>query len=370
LLRHSLASLRRQTYPQLEVLLLDYSSGAGKDELHQLTQDFESNGWRLVPAAGSLCGAAPTHTAAEAHGEYVLLMEGSDYLTPEAVAVFVKVASRTGPDVLTCFLAQFTGALEPAEAKCLGHYPFLGNAILPGVFRNHFGLRVIFIRKDTLLRVGTFNGNVHRERADWEFLARAALMHCHIEVVPAPLAWHRISDESDPHVSMEYLDQERAITPYAEAMTAALRELPKAALTMGLLYQAMYNRFGDGPARAILQRRSASRTGGKQDSVLDHEGALLLAMNQMPKRARRKIASIVDGWLEYSVARSQLPSGGFRRIAHIARHLVRGHYHRYAHGFGSALRDLRKPSRPVAKDTSSADTLGCLEREDKNCQRV
>jgi len=80
--------------------------------------------------------------------------------------------------------------------------------------------------------------------------------------------------------------------------------------------------------------------------VLADEGALLLAVKQMPTRARKKIASVLDGWLEYSSARSQLPPPGFQRISHIARQLVRGHYHRYAHGFGSAFRDLRKPSQP------------------------
>jgi hypothetical protein len=78
------------------------------------------------------------------------------------------VASRIGADVLTCFLPNLLAHWNRPRRNVLGHYPFLGDAILPGVFRNHFGLRVIFIRKDTFLRVGTFNGNAPRECADWE----------------------------------------------------------------------------------------------------------------------------------------------------------------------------------------------------------
>jgi len=344
LLRQSLGSLRRQTYTNLEVLLSNYKAGA-EAELKRLTHDFESKGWRLISEAEPDCSSGQTHPA-DTRGEYVLFMEGSDYLKPDAVAAFVKVASRTGADVLTCFLALFTGGQEPAEETCLGYCPFLGNAVLSGVFRNHFGLGVIFVRREALLRLGSFPVNARRDCADWQFLGRAALMHCRMEVIPIPLAWYRIWNESGPHVPLDYLDQLQALTPYAQAMPPALRDLPKAALTMRLLYQRMCERLGDNPARTILQRLAVNRKSGNQVSVLADEGALLLAVKQMPTRARKKIASVLDGWLEYSSARSQLPPPGFQRISHIARQLVRGHYHRYAHGFGSAFRDLRKPSQP------------------------
>ena len=344
LLRQSLGSLRRQTYPNLEVVLSNYKAEA-EAELNRVTHDFESNGGRLIPAAEPDCSSGQTHPAGT-RGEYVLFMEGSDYLKPDAVAAFVKVASRTGADVLTCFLALFTGEQEPAEETCLGYYPFLGDAIVPGVFRNHFGLRAIFVRRQALLRLGSFPVNARRDCSDWQFLARAALMHCRIEVIPIPLAWYRICNESAPHVPLDYLDQLQALTPYAQAMPAALRDLPKAAFTMGLHYQRICERLGDSPTRTILQRLAANRKSGNQVSVLADEGALLLAVKQMPARARRRIASMLDGWLEYSSARSQLPPPGFQRISHIARQLARGHYHRYAHGFGSAFRDLRKPSQP------------------------
>ena len=344
LLRQSLGSLRRQTYPNLEVVLSNYKAGA-EAELKRLTHDFESNGGRLIPAAEPDCSSGQTHPA-ETKGEYVLFMEGADYLNPDAVAAFVKVAGRTGADVLTCFLALFTGAQEPAEETCLGYYPFLGDAVLSGVFRNHFGLRVIFVRREALLRLGSFPVTPRRDCADWQFLARAALMHCRMEVIPIPLAWYRIWNESGPHVPLDYPEQLQALTPYAQAMPPALRDLPKAALTMRLLYQRMCERLGDNPARTILQRLAVNRKSGNQVSVLADEGALLLAVKQMPTRARKKIASVLDGWLEYSSARSQLPPPGFPRISHIVRQLLRGHYHRYAHGFGSAFRDLRKPSQP------------------------
>ena len=61
-----------------------------------------------MPRAAAAHGAARTY--AEARGEYILFMEAADYLDPDAVTLFVKVASCTGADVLTCFLALFDGA--------------------------------------------------------------------------------------------------------------------------------------------------------------------------------------------------------------------------------------------------------------------
>jgi glycosyltransferase involved in cell wall biosynthesis len=345
LLRQSLRSLQRQNYPALEVLLSDCSPAGAETVLHRIRHDFESREWRSILKAPDH-SAAPNYPVSDANGKYVLFMEASDYLNPDAVATFAKVASRTDADVITCFLALFTGGQEPTEETSLSQYPFLGGAILSGVFHNHFGLRVIFVKRDALSQLGRFPQDSPRNCADWEFLARAALMHCRMEVIPLPLAWYRVLDESGLHAPIDCLDQVQALKPYAQAMPVDLRDLPKAAFTMGLYYQRMREWLGDSPMRAILQRVSAN---GDQRSTLADEGALLMAVNQMPARSRKKIASVLDGWLQYSSARSQLPPPGFQRLSHITRQLVRGHYHRYGHGFGSALRDLRKPAEPRRK---------------------
>jgi O-antigen biosynthesis protein len=345
LLGQSLESLRRQSYPRLEVVLSDCSPAGAADELDGMTRDFELRGWRLMPRAESCRTTARTDSAGGAQGEYVLLMEASDYLDPGAVAAFIRVATGIGAEVLTCFLALFSGAQEPTAESCHGHYPFLGAAILSGVFRNHFGSRAIFVRKDTLLQLEGFPGSSRRDCADWEFLARAALMQCQMEVIPLPLVWCRMSDESDLNSPTDYLAQVQALTPYTQAMPSALRDIPKAAFTMGLHCQRMRERLGNSPMHTILQRLSANHKGADGVSARTDEGALLLAVDQMPARPRKKIASMLDGWLEYSAARSRLPPPGFQRISHIARQLMRGHYHRYGHGLGSALRDLRKPAQ-------------------------
>jgi O-antigen biosynthesis protein len=330
LLRQSLGSLRRQSWPRLEVIVSDCST-KGTDahsEFDALSNDFRSKRWRIIRKSESQADDALSVAVDHARGEHVLFLDAADYLDYEAVATFVKVATCTDADILTCFLAFFSGASEPTEESCLGRYPFLGAAILPGVFHNYFGSNVIFARRHALSRIGLFREDSRPSCAHWEFLARAVLTGCQLQVIPRALAWCRIPDDSEPHVRIDYKDQVRALAPYAEAMPAALRDLPKAALTMKFHYEYFY-----GLAH------------GNETSLLDDK-AILSIVKEMPAQARKRFISALEAWLEYSSARSHLPARRLQRLPRIARQLLRGRYHRFAHGFGSALRDLRKAPKP------------------------
>lgn len=167
-LLQAVGSLRCQNWPSLEVILSDCSeAGVGaRSELDGLRSEFESKGWRIIREARydrSIGGR--TTAVVHARGDYVLFMDSADYASPDAVATFVGVAERTGADVLTCFLVLFRGVGD--DETLIGHYPFLGAAVLSGVFHNHFGSRCIFVRKAAFSRLasrcgeagGTATGN-------------------------------------------------------------------------------------------------------------------------------------------------------------------------------------------------------------------
>jgi hypothetical protein len=100
-------------------------------------------------------------------------------------------------------------------------------------------------------------------------------------------------------------------------MPFPLRDLPNAALLFARLYELPL--FSDEELAVLLVKRLAAH-------------------------GQRKTASLLRAWLDYSSARSRLPEHRIRRIPLIAQQLLRGGYHRFAHGFGSVLRDLRKPA--------------------------
>ena len=140
----------------------------------------------------------------------------------------------------------------------------------------------------------------------------------------------------------------RAVTPYAEAMPTPLQDLPNAALTMKVQYERQYglaNNRGDLP-------------------LFRDEDLAVLLVKRLATHGQDRMASLLRAWLDYSSVRSNLPEGRIQRIPLIAQQLLRGRYHRFSHGFGSALRDLRKPppiwSRLEAARTTSAQQIAPL----------
>jgi glycosyltransferase involved in cell wall biosynthesis len=341
-LLHAVGSLRRQNWPNLEVILTD-CSGAGvgaQSELDGLRSDFESRGWQIIRAAEGNPRTMRTTAVVRARGDYVLFMDGASYATPDAVATFVEVAGRTGADILTCFLAFFSGVGEPNDESVVGHCLFLGAAILLGVFRNQFGSRCIFVRKDEFSRLVSHCGEGRVDCSDWEFLARATLTGSRLEVVPRPLVWYRVPDGSGLQRD-EYYGDSYAVRPYAEAMPFPLRDLPNAAFTMKIQYEQQYGLASE--CRELLLSRDEELTVLRELlSSRDEELAMLL-MKRLTAHGRGKIASLLAAWIDYSATRSNLPESRIQRIPLIARQLLRGRYHRFSHGLGSAFRDLRKP---------------------------
>jgi len=332
-LLHAVESLRRQNWPNLEVILYDSTKALhGHPELDGLRSDFESRGWQVISAAECSSKITRATAVARARGEYVLFMDGADWAHPDAVATFVAVAAHTGADILTCFLVLFSGTGEPTDESVTGHSLFLGAAVLLGVFHNHFGSGCVFVRKQGFSRLAGHRAEDRPENrkdcADWEFLARAALMGSRLEVVPRPLLWSRVPDDSISRLGAEYDDHFRAITPYVEAMPFALRELPSAALTMKMQYERQYG---------------LANSNGTLPSFSDEQLTVLLE-KRLAAHGNRRLSAVLRAWLEYGSARRSLPPGRLQRIPLIARQLFRGRYHRFGHGFGSALRDLRRPA--------------------------
>ena len=111
LLAQALESLRCQDYPNFEVLLVD----DGSDEpdalvfLDQLEPEFKAKGWRIIRQENNYVGAARNNGARHARGEYLLFMDDDNYAEPHEISTFVKAATYSRADVLTCAIKRFHG---------------------------------------------------------------------------------------------------------------------------------------------------------------------------------------------------------------------------------------------------------------------
>jgi glycosyltransferase involved in cell wall biosynthesis len=331
---HALTYLENQDWTNLEVILVDCRTKRPENELQlpQLYNVFRSKGWRIVRGDDSCLLSERDAAAAQARGEYLLFMNEDDWAKPDEIGTFVRAAENSGADILTCFLDLFAGKDSPEKGLHFGCCVFLGAAILPGLFRNYFGQSNIFIKKSAFERMRGF-GEEHRQQLgavgeDWAFLARAALTGFKLEVVPRALAWRRVREGTRPDRRPEYYDHLRILGPYVAAMPHALKNLPQGLLAMNLHYERQY-----GLAR-VPQVQTLS-----EDELFRMTVRMYQA--RLAANSGDKIALLLNAWLEFAHARSNMPVHRLSRMVNIGRQLMKGRYHRFAHGFGSALRDLR-----------------------------
>ncbi|HEY9508952.1 MAG TPA: glycosyltransferase [Verrucomicrobiae bacterium] len=173
-------------------------------------------------------GAARNTAARVALGEYIMFMDDDNCAKPHELSTFVKVAQRTGAEILTCCLDTFSGAAAPhANLKPRSRWLFLGDDAATGAFRNCFGDTNSLIRRDVFHKIGGFHEEWGVGHEDWEFFAKAVLLGCKLEVVPEALAWYRlnVNEQSVNRKTPLHKNHMVNIRPYTEIVPPALRNL-------------------------------------------------------------------------------------------------------------------------------------------------
>jgi glycosyltransferase involved in cell wall biosynthesis len=332
LLRESLVALRAQSWRNLEIIVAAIGGGSDSEtELECVDTAAGKRGLHLISRRTGHCKDVRDAATVYAKGEYLLFMDDHAVAKPEQISTLVKVAERSGADVLTSFLDLYTGKGSPDDGIRLGCRPFLGAATISGIFHNYYGQGSIFIRKDALLRIGGFAADDWRPCDDWEFLAKVALSGLRLEVVPKALAWYRVDDiaKLDAMNGNGNGDETRRLRPYLQIIPAPFRDLLKMSLTL--------TRHGDHATSTV--------SNGHHIALLSEGELLRLVRERLAIGGNHRIASFLKDWTDYNIARVNMPKRRLERVPSVVRELFKGNYHRFAHGFGSAYRDLRRAPR-------------------------
>jgi GT2 family glycosyltransferase len=226
-LEAALDSIRRQDYPHIEVIVVDDGSTTADAHryLARLEARFAGRGWTLVRQPNRYLGAARNTAIRHARGAWVLFMDDDNLAERAEVSTFVRAASHSGADILTCVLNVFQSARPVPEAPPTHVWPFLGGALAPGVLRNVFGDANAFIRRDVFDRIGGFTEDYGVGCEDWEFFARAVLAGLRLEVVPEPLVRYRQSAQGMLSSTSTHQNRMRALRPYLRMLPPHLRPL-------------------------------------------------------------------------------------------------------------------------------------------------
>ncbi len=227
-LAQALDSLRRQDYPCFEVVLVDDGSTdpVAQAYLSGLDAEFAERNWQLLRQENRYLGAARNHAVRQARGDYVLFMDDDNIAKPHEISTYVRAAQSSGADILTCFIDVFHGTGAPGSRQLPGARSLpIGGSATVGLFRNSFGDANALVRREVFHAVGGFTEDYGIGHEDWEFFARAVLKGYRLLVVPEPLFWYRLAEDSMVRTTPDYENRVRPLRPYLEAAPPVMRDL-------------------------------------------------------------------------------------------------------------------------------------------------
>ena len=238
LLAQALESLRQQDYPNLEVVLVDDAStdADALAYLDQLAPEFARRGWQIARLPANRYAAGARNAAARlARGEYLLFMDDDNVAKPQEVSTFVRVAQRTGADLVGCFVDIVEGPALPGPDSAVSCYAFLGPALALGLWRNALGDTNSLMRREVFVALGGFTEDYGVSNEDHEFMVRAVLRGFRLEMIPEALFWYRRTPNSVNHSADPVANVLRALRPYLDVVPPELR--PALQLAQGLMGQ-------------------------------------------------------------------------------------------------------------------------------------
>lgn len=215
LLSQALSSLKKQSYQNIEVILVDDGSHEKEalDFLEELEPDFKERGWKIIRQSNSYLGAARNTAALAASGEYLLFMDDDNIAMPNEIKVFVAAAQHSDADILTCVIAPFSD-FPPIKPNRV--WLPLGGSIGSGLYQNAFGDANAFWKRSAFIKYGNYTTDYGVGHEDWELFGNAVLCGAKLEVVPEPLCWYRESQSGMLRSGNENINLARNVRAYVK----------------------------------------------------------------------------------------------------------------------------------------------------------
>nr|WP_312158412.1 glycosyltransferase [Pantoea piersonii] len=197
LLQQAIASVKSQTYPNIEVVIVD--DGSVEEESHKfldlLEPDFNTRNWKIIRSSNNYLGAARNLAAKHATGDFLLFMDDDNVAKPHEVETFVTAAINSGADILTTPSDLIFSEEYPSPFRKMTHcWLPLGPDLNVASFNNCFGDANSLIKKETFTNIGGFTEDYGLGHEDWEFFTKAVLKGHSLQLVPEPLFWYRVAN--------------------------------------------------------------------------------------------------------------------------------------------------------------------------------
>lgn len=253
-LPETLASLAAQTYPRLEVVVIDDgSTDAHAVEVFRRMQTLYSR-FRFLRQPNAGIGAARNRGLREAAGEYFLPVDADNVARPDMAERFVA-GLRRNPHLgaMTCYFLAFKDGAPPERGPYLyAHRPTGGPHALAGI-RNVYGDGNAIFRTAALRAVGGFETDRDTSFEDWEAFVKLVHAGHGVGVVPDHLFYYRHRESGFSRVTNDYRNRQRVLRQFLH-----LDRLPPA--ERAVLWNALYGFYRRADRqRELLRYRLADR---------------------------------------------------------------------------------------------------------------
>ena len=198
LLAQTLDSLRRQTWPAVEVVLVDDASpsAATREFLAAQEADFAARGWQIIRNETEQWQSISRNKAARAaRGAFILVMDDDNLARPHEIETMIRALHATGADAAGALQALFEGdhdALEDDTPDRVEFFPTGGPADV-GVVWNVFGDVNVMFRREAFEALGGYTEERELGCEDYEIGAALARAGRRLIIIPEALYLYRFS---------------------------------------------------------------------------------------------------------------------------------------------------------------------------------
>lgn len=217
-LPETLASLAAQTYPNLEVLVID----DGSTDPHSVAVFEEMRSryphFRFRTQANAGIGATRNRGLREARGDYFIPVDADNVARPDMVERFVAGMQRDpGLAALTCYFLAFRDGGDLARGRYAYAYRPTGGPYVLASMRNVYGDANAIFRTASFRAVGGYETDRDTSNEDWEAFVKLAGAGHRLDVVPEHLFYYRHLDGGFSRVTNAYRNHRRVLRQFFRA---------------------------------------------------------------------------------------------------------------------------------------------------------
>jgi glycosyltransferase involved in cell wall biosynthesis len=208
----ALASLAAQTYPRLEVLVID--DGSTEEASRRVFEAMQARypAFRFLRQANAGIGATRNWGLREARGSYFVPMDADNVARPEMVERLVAgIHGRPELAALTCYFLAFAEDADLERGRFRYAYRPTGGPRVLASMRNVYGDATAIYRTEVFRSVGGYEPDRDTSFEDWEAFVKLAEAGHAIDVLPEHLFYYRHREGGFSRVTKQFANHERVL---------------------------------------------------------------------------------------------------------------------------------------------------------------